>query len=64
MAWSRAYQTICRTANVELFGVPAGIVILGTALPAAIALVFAIARARPTSAFGSSPGTTTPATAR
>ncbi|MEV4241129.1 MULTISPECIES: DUF2330 domain-containing protein [unclassified Nocardia] len=41
---AEVYQTIHRTEDVELFGVPAGIVILGTASLAAIVVVFAIVR--------------------
>ncbi|WP_062988400.1 DUF2330 domain-containing protein [Nocardia anaemiae] len=41
---AEVYQTIYRTEDVELFGVPAGIVILGTALLAAIVVVFAVVR--------------------
>ncbi|WP_329415284.1 DUF2330 domain-containing protein [Nocardia vinacea] len=41
---AEVYQTIHRTENVELFGVPAGIVILGTVFLAAIVVVFAIVR--------------------
>ncbi|MFI6362675.1 DUF2330 domain-containing protein [Nocardia sp. NPDC050630] len=41
---AEVYQTIHRTEAVELFGVPAGIVILGTAFLAALVVVFAIVR--------------------
>ncbi|MEV5840075.1 DUF2330 domain-containing protein [Nocardia sp. NPDC052112] len=41
---AEVYRTIYRTENVELFGVPAGIVILGAVFLAAIVVIFAIVR--------------------
>ncbi|MFX0573979.1 DUF2330 domain-containing protein [Nocardia nepalensis] len=41
---AEVYQTVYRTEDVKLFGLPAGIVILGAAFVAAIAVVVAIVR--------------------